>query len=37
MSPAFRGEGQPFGEELPCPDGGSTADQLAAFLGRAVD
>lgn len=33
----FRGpEGAPFGSEQQCPDGASTADQLAAFLGRAV-
>lgn len=36
ISPAFRGEGRPFGEEQPCPDGRCAADQLAAFLGRAV-
>ena len=34
---AFRGpEGSPFGAEQTCPDGGSNADQLAAFLGREV-
>jgi uncharacterized protein (TIGR03086 family) len=37
ISPAFRGEGKPFGEEQPCPDGRCPADQLAAFLGRGVD
>jgi uncharacterized protein (TIGR03086 family) len=36
MSPAFRGEGRAFGEEQPCPDGGTAADRLAAFLGRPV-
>lgn len=36
MSPAFRGAGRPFGEEQPCPEGRSKADQLAAFLGRVV-
>ena len=34
---SFRGpEGAPFGAEQSCPDGSSTADELAAFLGRAV-
>ena len=34
---SFRGpEGAPFGTEQSCPDGSSTADELAAFLGRAV-
>ena len=37
ISPEFRGEGKPFGQERPCPDGRCAADQLAAFLGRAVD
>jgi uncharacterized protein (TIGR03086 family) len=37
MSPAFRGPGRPFGEEQPCPPGRPPADELAAFLGRAVD
>lgn len=33
----FRGpEGAPFGAERTAPDGSSNADQLAAFLGRAV-
>lgn len=33
----FRGpEGAPFATEKPCPEGGSNADQLAAFLGRDV-
>ena len=36
MSPAFRGPGRPFAEEQPCPEGGTKADQLAAFLGRTV-
>lgn len=37
ISDAFRGpEGAPFGQERDCPDGASTADRLAAFLGRAV-
>jgi len=37
ISDAFRGpEGAPFGPEQDCPDGASAADQLAAFLGRAV-
>jgi uncharacterized protein (TIGR03086 family) len=36
LSPAFRGPGRPFGEQQPCPDGGSKADELAAFLGRVV-
>jgi len=34
---SFRGpEGAPFGSQQSCPDGSSTADELAAFLGRAV-
>ncbi len=37
LSPDFRGAGRPFGEELPCPPGRPPADQMAAFLGRAVD
>jgi hypothetical protein len=37
MGPGFRGEGRPFGEEQPCPNGRCEADQLAAFLGRAVN
>jgi uncharacterized protein (TIGR03086 family) len=36
MNPAYRGEGRAFGEEQPCPDNGTAADQLAAFLGRSV-
>ncbi len=37
ISPTFRGpEGAPFGAEQEAPDGASTADQLAAFLGRSV-
>lgn len=37
VGPAFRGPGRPFGEERPCPPGRAAADELAAFLGRAVD
>lgn len=37
IPPQFRGPGMPFGEEQPCPPGGSPTDQLAAFLGRKVD
>jgi len=37
ISPAFRGPGRPFGEQQPCPDGRSKADELAAFLGRIVE
>lgn len=36
LTPSFRGPGRPFGEEQPCPAGASKADELAAFLGRAV-
>lgn len=36
IQPQMRGEGRPFGAEQPCPEGASAADQLAAFLGRAV-
>ena len=36
MSDSFRGSGRPFGEEQPCPSGRPPADELAAFLGRAV-
>lgn len=37
ISPAFRSpEGAVFGPEQPAPAGASTADQLAAFLGRKV-
>ena len=37
IPPAFRSEeGNPFGVEQPAPEGSSTADQLAAFLGRTV-
>jgi uncharacterized protein (TIGR03086 family) len=33
----FRGpEGAPFGVQQDCPEGASPADQLAAFLGRAI-
>jgi uncharacterized protein (TIGR03086 family) len=37
ISPAYRGEGRPFGEEKSCPEGRGAVDQLAAFLGREVD
>jgi uncharacterized protein (TIGR03086 family) len=37
LPPQLRGEGRPFGVEVPCPAGRSAVDQLAAFLGRAVD
>lgn len=34
---SFRGpEGAPFGSEQTCPEGSTTADELAAFLGRTV-
>jgi len=36
LGPEFRGPGKPFGEEQPCPGDRPPADQLAAFLGRAV-
>jgi uncharacterized protein (TIGR03086 family) len=37
IQPAFRSEeGTVFGPEQTAPDGASTADQLAAFLGRKV-
>lgn len=36
ITPAFRGEGRPFGEEQPCPEGRCAADELAALLGRPV-
>jgi uncharacterized protein (TIGR03086 family) len=36
ISPAFRGEGRPFGAEQACPPDRPVADQLAAFLGRVV-
>jgi uncharacterized protein (TIGR03086 family) len=37
IQPAFRSEeGTVFGPEQPAPEGASTADQLAAFLGRKV-
>jgi uncharacterized protein (TIGR03086 family) len=36
MNPALRGEGKPFAEEQPCPPGATAADELAAYLGRAV-
>lgn len=37
ISPAFRNdEGHPFGPEMAAPAGASSADQLAAFLGRQV-
>jgi uncharacterized protein (TIGR03086 family) len=37
LTPDLRGEGRPFGAEMPCPDGRNVCDQLAAFLGRVVD
>jgi uncharacterized protein (TIGR03086 family) len=37
IGPEMRGEGRPFGAEMPCPDGRPVSDQLAAFLGRVVD
>ncbi len=36
MRESLRGPGRSFGAEQPCPDGATTADQLAAFLGRAL-
>jgi uncharacterized protein (TIGR03086 family) len=36
VSADFRGQGRPFGEEQPCPEGRSATDQMAAFLGRSV-
>jgi uncharacterized protein (TIGR03086 family) len=37
IQPGFRGEEpMPFGAEQAAPDGASSADQLAAFLGRTV-
>ena len=36
MREGLRGPGRSFGAEQSCPDGGTTADQLAAFLGREV-
>jgi uncharacterized protein (TIGR03086 family) len=37
ISDEIRGdEPMPFGKEQPCPDGASSADRLAAFLGRTV-
>jgi uncharacterized protein (TIGR03086 family) len=36
LGPDLRGRGKPFGEEQPCPGDRPPADQLAAFLGRAV-
>ena len=37
ISPGFRSpEGNPFGPECQAPAGASTADELAAFLGRTV-
>jgi uncharacterized protein (TIGR03086 family) len=36
MSPQFRGPGRSFADEQPCPDDRPPADQLAAFLGRAI-
>jgi uncharacterized protein (TIGR03086 family) len=37
ITPEVRGEGRPFGAEMPCPEGRGACDQLAAFLGRTVD
>jgi uncharacterized protein (TIGR03086 family) len=37
MRASLRGPGRPFGEERACPSGRPAADELAAFLGRAVD
>ena len=31
-----RGEGKPFGEAKPVPDGATAADRLAAYLGREI-
>lgn len=36
IKPDFRGPGRPFGEEEPCDANRPAADQLAAFLGRAM-
>ena len=36
MQDSFRGPGRPFAAEQPCPPGRPAADQLAAFMGRAV-
>ena len=36
ITPDFRGEGRPFGDEQPCPGDRTPADQLAAFLGRRI-
>ncbi|BCO36524.1 TIGR03086 family protein [Mycobacterium heckeshornense] len=36
VRPEFRGPGRPFGAERPCSADRPPADQLAAFLGRAV-
>jgi uncharacterized protein (TIGR03086 family) len=36
LTPELRGSGKPFRQEQPCPPGRPVADQLAAFLGRAV-
>ena len=32
--PGLRGDGRPYGEELPCSERRPTADRVAAFLGR---
>lgn len=39
IQPAFRGPdgAAPFGDEQPCPEDGTDADRLAAFLGRKLD
>ena len=36
MQEGLRGPGRSFGAEQPCPASATTADQLAAFLGREV-
>ena len=36
LSPELRGDGRPFGPEQPCPPDRTTADRLAAFMGRPV-
>jgi uncharacterized protein (TIGR03086 family) len=36
MRESLRGPGRSFGAEQPCPEGATTADQLAAFLGREL-
>lgn len=34
LPPEYRGEGMPFGHAVDVPDTTSTADRMAAFLGR---